>query len=89
MTRACRSCGCSIDDRPPKHFLCLRCYGDAARRLKTGAQKLSPTCAGVGFTPARVDQLIRLLDQPNRRESAEITAWLQSTKQILTGGTNA
>ena len=89
MSRHCRSCGCSIDDRPPKHFLCLRCYGAAARELRTGKEKLSPTCAGVGLSVARVDQLLRLLDQPNRREAEAVASWLKTTRQILTSGDEA
>ena len=85
LSRLCRSCGVDISDRPAKHFMCVRCYATAARELRTGKEKLSPTCSGVGFTPARVDQLIRLLDQPNKREAREVATWLQTAKQVLIG----
>lgn len=84
--RHCRSCGVGIDDRPKTHFLCLRCYGQAARELRTGRERLSPTCAGIGITPDRLDQIARLLDQPNAREAGEVIAWIKTAKQILTAG---
>ena len=34
--KCCRGCKSDITDTPASHFLCHRCYGDAARRLKQG-----------------------------------------------------
>lgn len=93
MTRHCRSCGCDISDRPKRHFLCLRCYGDAARRLKAGDMPpptaCGPTCAAVGLDANRVGQLIKLAHPDkhgNTPEANEATAWLLGVRSALTQG---
>ena len=82
--RNCRSCGMDISLRPPKHFLCARCYGDAARRLATG-ERPKPTisrditCDDVGLDNERVTQLIKLTHPDKHQNSSdanEATRWL-------------
>jgi hypothetical protein len=82
--RHCRSCGKDISSRPPKHFLCARCYGDATRRVATG-DILSPalsnqiSCGDVGLDNERVMQLIRLSHPDkhnNSTDATDATRWL-------------
>lgn len=83
MSRHCRSCGHSIDDRPKTHFLCRACYGTAARQLKTGREKLGLTCEAIGLTPERCDLLLLASSRDNSPEVATAVEWLQATKQAL------
>lgn len=86
MTRCCRSCGTDISDRPPKHFLCLKCYGTAARELRTGKETLGLTCSAIGMTPERCEQLIRLTSNDNSAEAAAVTEWLTNALRVLKEG---
>jgi hypothetical protein len=93
MTRHCRSCGKDITDRPAKHFLCLRCFGDAARRLKAGETPppaaCGPTCAAIGFDASRATQLIKLAhpDKHGGSDTAnDATRWLLQVRDQLTEG---
>ena len=86
MTRHCRSCGASIDDRPKTHFLCRACYGTAARQLKTGREQLGLTCEAVGLTPERCDMLLRATERDNSHEVAIAVEWLTNAKRLLSEG---
>jgi len=79
--RLCRSCGADISAKPINHFLCSPCYGDAARRLKTGGDKAL-------LTVDRVDQLIRFTkpELHNRNaDAASINDWLKDVRRSLLG----
>lgn len=90
MSRHCRGCGVSIDDRPKNHFLCLRCYADAARRLKAGGITSSVnaelTCSDIGFTSKRLEQLIKLA-HPDKHGGDPVAndavKWLLSLRKTL------
>lgn len=77
--RKCRGCGCDISDRPPKHFLCLRCYGDTARKLSTGHVV---SCEPQILTPSRCDQLIKILNDKHH-DIVECRVWLEEAKRVL------
>lgn len=78
MARHCRSCQCDISDRPPNHWLCVRCYSDNARKLATGHVVKSSEI----LTPERCDTLIKIMDDKSA-EIIEAKAWLQSARDIL------
>lgn len=88
MSRHCRSCGASIDDRPKTHFLCRACYGTAARQLKTGREKLGLTCEAIGLTPERIDMLLRATEQECSHDVAVAVEWLTEAKRALLEGRN-
>lgn len=93
MTRHCRSCGTDITARPKRHFICLRCFGDAARRLKAGETPppaaCGPTCEAIGLTAERATQLINLA-HPDRHggsdAATEATRWLLTVREQLAQG---
>ena len=93
MTKSCRSCGRDISDRPKRHFLCLHCYADAARRLKVGETPMTassgPTCRSIGLTAERATQLIKLA-HPDLHDGSEAatdaTQWLLAVRERLTQG---
>jgi hypothetical protein len=79
--RLCRSCGSDISAKPINHFLCPSCYGDAARRLKTGGDRAL-------LTVDRVDQLIRFTKpelQNRDADAASINDWLKGVRRSLLG----
>jgi hypothetical protein len=91
MTRHCRSCGADITTRPPKHFLCLRCFGDAARRIKTSETAPSRifglTCDAVGFDADKATKLIKLAHPDKHggdKTATELTQWLIDVRSQLT-----
>lgn len=79
MTHGCRSCGAKI---PLEHFLCRRCFSDAARRLKAGQKPAT----GSRLTLERADELLRLCDparHDNSNEAIAATAWLLDVRRSL------
>lgn len=86
MSHACRSCGTTI---PNEHFLCRRCFSDAARRLKAGQRPEEGarlTCEAVGLTDDRVCQLIKLAHpdrHDNSTESNDATVWLYKVRAAI------
>lgn len=92
MSHSCRSCGVTI---PNEHFLCRRCFSDAARRLKAGQKPpatMGLTCEAVGLDAERVGQLIKLAHpdrHDNSAEANEATVWLLRVRDAIKQGRQA
>jgi len=76
--KCCRGCKSDITDTPASHFLCHRCYGDAARRLKQGKgfPDTRMVLNDLGLTDDRIADLIATI-APHR---PDLQDWLVTVR---------
>jgi hypothetical protein len=78
IMKCCRGCLSDITDTPASHFLCHRCYGDAARRLKKGKgfPDTRLVMNDLGLTVERIADLIAAT-APHR---PDLLDWLETVR---------
>jgi|APCry1669189440_1035222.scaffolds.fasta_scaffold66614_2 hypothetical protein len=79
--RHCRGCRTDISATPASHFLCHRCYGDAARRLKQGKgfPDTRMVLADLGLTDERISDLMAAIT-PQR---PDLLDWLATVRDRM------
>ena len=76
--KSCRGCHSDITNTPASHFLCHRCYGDAARRLKQGKgfPDTRMVMNDLGLTDERIADLIGAIS----RHRPDLLDWLATAR---------